>query len=136
MPERLRRAARLLLPLLLLGCGEPAVIPEELQLDSAAASDGGADDASDSASLDDWPCSSTNPGNTHTLRVQNNTEGVIDVIWVDPSCVEARYAELQPGVGYDQITGEGHVWLFRDGPTQEVLGWIRINEPLEEVTFP
>lgn len=135
MPERLCRAALLLLPLL--GCGEPAVIPEELQLDSAAASDGGdGDGGGDGANLDDWPCSAATPGSTHTLRVQNNTEGVIDVIWVDPSCVETRYAELQPGAGYDQISGERHVWLFRDGPTQEVLGWIRITETLEEVTFP
>jgi hypothetical protein len=124
MPERLCPAALLLLPLL--GCGEPAVIPEELQLDSAAAFDGG-DGAGggDDANLDEWPCSAATPG-----------EGVIDVIWVDPSCVETRYAELQPGAGYDQISGERHVWLFRDGPTQEVLGWIRITETLEEVTFP
>jgi hypothetical protein len=138
MPERRSPAARLLLALLpLLGCGEPAVIPDELQLDSAAPGDGadGAD-GTDGAALDDWPCSEATPGNTHTLRVQNNAAGVIDVLWVDSGCVETRYVELQPGAAHDQLTGDGHVWLFRDGPTQEVLGWIQVNETFEEVTFP
>ena len=138
MAERLCRAARLLLPLLLLGCGEPAVIPTELQLDSAALADGsdGADGAGDGAAVDDWPCSASSPGSTHSLHVQNNTEGAVSVIWVDTTCAEVPYAEVAPGAAHDQTTGLGHVWLFRDVATQAPLGWIEMVEAYEEVTLP
>jgi hypothetical protein len=142
MPERLSPAALLLLPLLgpLLGCGEPAVIPNELQLDSAAASDGadgtGGADGTDGAGVDDWPCSASSPGSTHSLHVQNNTAGAVSVIWVDTTCVEVPYAELAPGGAHDQTTGLGHVWLFRDVATQAPLAWIEMVEAYEEVTLP
>lgn len=146
MAERLSPAAPLLLSLLgpLLGCGEPAVIPHELQLDSAALGDGadGADgsadgtDGTDGAGVDDWPCSASSPGSTHSLHVQNNTEGAVSVIWVDTTCVEVPYAELAPGGAHDQTTGLGHVWLFRDVATTEPLGWIQMDEAYEEVTLP
>ncbi len=138
MAERLlRRAAALLLPLSVLGCGEPAVIPNELQLDSAGLADGAdGSDGADGAGVDDWPCSASSPGSTHSLRVQNNTAGAVSVIWVDTTCAEVPYAEVAPGAAHDQTTGLGHVWLFRDVATTEPLGWIQMDEAFEEVTLP
>jgi len=43
---------------------------------------------------------------------------------------------VQPSSAYDQTTGDGHVWLFRDGPTQEVLAWVQVDETVEEVILP
>ncbi len=115
----------------LVGCGSPALIPNEPPPFGAGDTGGRAD----TAALDAWPCSAATPGNTHTLRMRNDRASTVALLWVDPSCAEIPYAVLQPGVPYEQLTGDGHVWLFRDSVSDEVLRWIRMNDPVEEVTL-
>ncbi len=52
-------------------------------------------------------------GHDSGLQFVNQTDQAIDLIWLDHSGKERKYATLAPGATHDQHTFRGHVWLVR-----------------------
>lgn len=54
----------------------------------------------------------------------NQTGALGTMYWVDPDCIETRYAVLDAGATHDQSSYAGHYWILRAGdtdPTGDIL---------------
>ena len=49
-----------------------------------------------------------------SITFENQTEGVVEVWWIDPNGQRQRYAMIKPGQEWEQNTFAGHVWLVTD----------------------
>lgn len=56
---------------------------------------------------------SLNTGVPATVNFTNTINSIVDIIWVDPQCVEHVITQLAPGSSVSQSTYKNDVWLSR-----------------------
>jgi WD40 repeat protein/cell division protein FtsB len=67
---------------------------------------------------------------------ENQTDGQVDVYWVDYDCNEVYYYTLGPGESIGQITYRTHPWRFIDPATGEVIKSIVAENDQATITIP
>jgi hypothetical protein len=109
--------------------GDETYVPQPIGADSGwTAGDGGGDGGADGEL-----CSDPATGPAATLRVRNQGNLPVQVLWVDTSCTELSYAELLGGQSYDQPTYVNHAWRVRVLGSGELLAELLVDETLELV---
>ncbi|MCK6502075.1 hypothetical protein L6R53_01490 [Myxococcota bacterium] len=119
----------LLLPLWLACAGDETYVPQPIGGDSGWTAPDGGGDGGGGGEL----CSDPAGGPQATLRVSNRGTLPVQVYWVDTSCAELPYAQLQGGQSYDQPTYVNHAWRVRVLGSGELLAELLVDETLEIV---
>ncbi len=81
------------------------------------------------------PNCSFNTGKPATINFTNLTANIVDIIWVDPDCVEHVVTQLAPGSKYSETTYKNDVWLTRKVADRKLVTRTRPITSLANVTI-